>query len=92
MGQRKSLNMLTYYMNGPLDPELERWRSRTAESRIMTNTEIGPNAIQGWLEIQRVTPFDSGNYTCVPSYAIPAWIQILVLPGLFVCLFRCTVR
>ena len=29
----------------------------------------------------RVTPFDSGNYTCVPSYAIPAWINIVVLPG-----------
>ena len=63
------------------DPELERWRSRAAEPRIMTNTEIGPTSIQGWLEIQKVTPFDSGNYTCVPSYAIPAWIQILVLPG-----------
>ena len=67
-----------------LDPELERWRSRTAESRIMTSSEIGPTAIQGWLEIQRVTPFDSGNYTCVPSYAIPAWIQILVLPGIII--------
>lgn len=62
-----------------LDPELERWRSRS--TRIMTTTEIGPTGIQGWLEIAKVTPFDSGNYTCVPSYAIPAWIQILVLPG-----------
>ena len=69
------------------DPELERWRSRAAEPRIMTNTEIGPTSIQGWLEIQKVTPFDSGNYTCVPSYAIPAWIQILVLPGMYYCDF-----
>jgi hypothetical protein len=69
------------------DPELERWRSRSAEPRIMTNTEIGPTSIQGWLEIQKVTPFDSGNYTCVPSYAIPAWIQILVLPGMYYCNF-----
>ena len=64
-----------------LDPELERWRSGRLEPRILTNTEIGPNGIQGWLEILRVTPFDSGNYTCVPSYAIPAWINIVVLPG-----------
>lgn len=64
-----------------LDPELERWRSRSSQPRIMTNTEIGPTGIEGWLEIAKVTPFDSGNYTCVPSYAIPAWIQILVLPG-----------
>ena len=64
-----------------LDPELERWRSKGAQTRLATNTEIGANGIQGWLEIAKVTPFDSGNYTCVPSYAIPAWIQILVLPG-----------
>ena len=64
-----------------LDPELERWRSKSEHSRISTNTEIGANGIQGWLQITKVTPFDSGNYTCVPSYAIPAWIQILVLPG-----------
>ena len=64
-----------------LDPELERWRSKSEHSRISTSTEIGANGIQGWLQITKVTPFDSGNYTCVPSYAIPAWIQILVLPG-----------
>ena len=63
-----------------LDPELEQWRSRMSEPRILTSTEIGTNGIQGWLEILRVTPFDSGNYTCIPSYAIPAWINILVLP------------
>ena len=66
-----------------LDPELERWRSKSEHSRISTSTEIGANGIQGWLQITKVTPFDSGNYTCVPSYAIPAWIQILVLPGLY---------
>jgi hypothetical protein len=64
-----------------LDPDLEKWRSR-AEPRILTNTEVGgPAGLQGWIEIQRVTPFDSGNYTCVPSYAIPAWVQIHVLAG-----------
>ena len=63
-----------------LDPELERWRSK-AKPRMETSTEIGKTGIQGWLQISKVTPFDSGNYTCVPSYAIPAWIQILVLPG-----------
>ena len=36
----------------------------------------------------RVTPFDSGNYTCVPSYAIPAWINIVVLPGTPINLFK----
>ena len=66
-----------------LDPELERWRSKSEHSRISTSTEIGANGIQGWLQITKVTPFDSGNYTCVPSYAIPAWIQILVLPGVY---------
>ncbi len=37
--------------------------------------------LRGWLQVDSVTPYDSGNYTCVPSYAIPAWTEVHILHG-----------
>ena len=28
-----------------------------------------------------MTPYDNGNYTCVPSYAIPDWTRVEILNG-----------
>lgn len=28
-----------------------------------------------------MTPYDAGNYTCVPSYALPDWAQVFILHG-----------
>lgn len=68
-----------------LDPAVEKWRSRSAgpnrhqPSRMVTRTEVTEVGINGWIQIHRVTPYDSGNYTCVPSYAIPAWTQVHIM-------------
>ncbi len=49
-------------------------------SRISIGSEVAQE-LYGWLQVDRVTPYDSGNYTCVPSYAVPAWIEIHVVQG-----------
>jgi hypothetical protein len=31
--------------------------------------------------VDKVTSYDNGNYTCVPSYAIPDWTRVEILNG-----------
>ncbi|CAB4058650.1 unnamed protein product [Lepeophtheirus salmonis] len=65
-------NAVVHWFQGQrlLDPLLE--------SRLIMRTEIGV-ALQGWLEIKNVSLLDTGNYSCVPSYAIPDWTQIHIM-------------
>ena len=39
------------------------------------------NGLLGSLEIRRITPYDTGNYSCVPSYALPDWAQVHIVHG-----------
>ena len=50
------------------------------KSRLSMGSEV-KSELHGWLRLDGVTPYDSGNYTCVPSYAIPAWTEVHVLHG-----------
>lgn len=58
-----------------LDPDLD------GGHRISTKSKVDKE-LKGWLQIDRVSPYDTGNYTCVPSYAIPDWAQIYVVHGM----------
>ena len=76
-----------------LDPELEAWQlakslnlTKTSEvegpePRLSTGMEVTKTGIRGWLEVRKITPFDAGNYSCVPSYAIPDWTQVRIMHG-----------
>ena len=66
-----------------LDPELENWRSAetTKKAKLATGMEVTKKGIRGWLEVRRTTPYDAGNYSCVPSYAIPDWTQVHIMHG-----------
>lgn len=73
-----------------LDPAIDQWRNHGPDkgrrrgqgkpSRISIRSEV-KNDLRGWLQISQVTPYDAGNYTCVPSYARPASAQVYVLHG-----------
>ena len=79
-----------------LDPDLENWLSHQKGSKaggldggrsppkLATGMEVTEKGIRGWLEVRRVTPYDAGNYSCVPSYAIPDWTQVHIMHGSFV--------
>ena len=57
-----------------------RFRQWFIYYRISMESEV-TSELRGWLTIARVSPYDSGNYTCVPSYAVPAWTEVLVAHG-----------
>ena len=38
-------------------------------------------SVQGWLNIDRTVPGDSGNYSCVPSYSTPDWVLVHIIKG-----------
>ena len=52
--------------------------------RLLTKTEVNSNGLVGTLEIRRITPYDTGNYSCVPSYAIPDWAQVHIMHGTYI--------
>ncbi len=52
-----------------------------ARRRISTGTSLGATELSGWLQVDAVTHYDAGNYTCVPSYAVPAWAEVHILHG-----------
>ena len=60
-----------------LDPALDE----ASKSRISVESVVDKE-LKGWLQIDNVTPYDAGNYTCVPSYAIPAWTEVHILHGM----------
>lgn len=49
--------------------------------RISVGSEFSGNnqTLVGWLIIERAGPYDAGNYTCVPSYAVPASAEVQVI-------------
>ncbi|XP_023335299.1 protein turtle homolog A [Eurytemora carolleeae] len=55
-----------------LDPEVKN------NSRISSHTHLD-KIYQGWLNIDRTVPGDSGNYTCVPSYSTPDWVIVHII-------------
>ena len=56
-------------------------RRRLKRQRLLTKTEVKENGLLGSLEIRRITPYDTGNYSCVPSYALPDWAQVHIVHG-----------
>ena len=48
---------------------------------ITVFTSNGPDKTQSRFNIKEATPADSGNYTCKPSNAMPASIQVFVSKG-----------
>ena len=36
-----------------------------------------------FFQVEKVSQYDNGNYSCVPSYAIPDWIRVEILHGNF---------
>jgi hypothetical protein len=56
-------------------------RRRLKRQRLLTKTEVNDNGLLGILEIRRITPYDTGNYSCVPSYALPDWAQVHIVHG-----------
>ena len=56
-------------------------RRRLKRQRLLTTTEVKENGLLGSLEIRRITPYDTGNYSCVPSYALPDWAQVHIVHG-----------
>ena len=56
-------------------------RRRMKRQRLLTKTEVKENGLLGSLEIRRITPYDTGNYSCVPSYALPDWAQVHIVHG-----------
>ena len=57
-------------------------RQRLNRHRLLTKTEVKDNGLLGILEVRRITPYDAGNYSCVPSYALPDWAQVHVMHGM----------
>ncbi|KAM7285684.1 hypothetical protein ISCGN_032571 [Ixodes scapularis] len=53
--------------------------SRTAGIRVAT--ERGPSTTVSRLQVPDAATGDSGNYSCIPSYADPAYITVHVLNG-----------
>ena len=43
--------------------------------------EFSPTELSGWIRVNSATHYDAGNYTCVPSYATPAWTDVHILHG-----------
>ena len=43
--------------------------------------ELSPTSLSGWIRVESATHYDAGNYTCVPSYATPAWTDVRILHG-----------
>jgi hypothetical protein len=43
--------------------------------------EVRATELSGWLRVDAVTHYDAGNYTCVPSYAVPAWTEVHITHG-----------
>ena len=43
--------------------------------------ELSPTELSGWIRVDSATHYDAGNYTCVPSYATPAWTDVHILHG-----------
>lgn len=70
-----------------LDPILDSWRPVAGgvesgpQNRVTISSEFVHDELQGYLQVDNVTPYDAGNYTCVPSYAIPDWVQVHILHG-----------
>ncbi|TRY70331.1 hypothetical protein TCAL_09632, partial [Tigriopus californicus] len=68
-----------------LDPILDSWRPAAGavesgtHKRVTISSEFVHDELQGYLQVDNVTPYDAGNYTCVPSYAIPDWVQVHIL-------------
>ena len=59
-------------------------RRRLKRRRLLTKTEVTDNGLLGVLEIRRITPYDTGNYSCVPSYALPDWAQVHIMHGILI--------
>lgn len=75
-----------------LDADLATWRTLPGLApssdlrglrKLSIRTEVDSTGIKGWLVVRRTTHYDAGNYTCVPSYAIPDWVQVHVIHGMF---------
>ena len=72
-----------YILNSqaPKGPPQKGRRRRLKRQRLLTKTEVKENGLLGSLEIRRITPYDTGNYSCVPSYALPDWAQVHIVHG-----------
>ena len=75
----KKLAVLHWFQDQRLlDTELQRGGSR--RSLIETHVSLS-RKLEGWLSIANTTTEHSGNYTCVPSYAVPAWTSVHIITG-----------
>ena len=75
----KKLAVLHWFQDQRLlDTELQGRGSR--KSQIKTHVSIS-RKLEGWLSITHRTNEHSGNYSCVPSYAVPAWTVVHIIPG-----------
>ena len=53
-----------------------------SSERLQLSTSVTrDDALQGRLVIANTRVGDSGNYSCIPSYATPDWIMIHIVRG-----------
>ena len=53
-----------------------------SSERLQLSTSVTrDDALQGRLVIASTRAGDSGNYSCIPSYATPDWIMIHIVRG-----------
>ena len=49
--------------------------------RLQLGTAVLHEALQGRLVIDKTLALDSGNYSCLPSYATPDWVMVHIVTG-----------
>ena len=49
--------------------------------RMQLTTAVLPAELQGRLVIDKTLALDSGNYSCLPSYATPDWVMVHIVTG-----------
>ena len=58
---------------------------RVLQSDQRLHLHYGPSSygdsVTGRLAISRTLPSDSGNYSCLPSYATPDWVMVHIVTG-----------
>ena len=69
-----------------LDTAMVHWtvnnRVLQSNSRLQISSGMQhPSLLQGRLVIDKTMSGDSGNYSCLPSYATPDWSMIHIVTG-----------
>ena len=49
--------------------------------RMQLTTAVLHAELQGRLVIDKTLALDSGNYSCLPSYATPDWVMVHIVTG-----------